>query len=334
MNTSQSGFLNTFLDALDGSYCTYSAYGITGNSPGIDPVYPDPQPGGYNGPLQCGVYTPTRVVSISYGFGEANLPLAYQKRQCNEWMKLALQGVSVLTASGDYGVGSFPGDQTDSGCISAGGQNQTVYHPDYLSSCPWITSVGATRLYDTQTILDPESVMQGNLTGAVFFASSGGFSNRYTAPAYQQAAISEYFANHDPGLPYYVANANASNIGANGGVYNRAGRAFPDVSANGWNFRSFTNGTNHHWHGTSLSSPLVASMITLINEERTAVGKGPVGFINPVLYKNPQVFHDIINGSNPNCGSSGFPAVPGWDPSTGLGTPDYPKLLKLFMSLP
>jgi tripeptidyl-peptidase I len=39
------GFLNTFLDALDGSYCKYTYDGLTGNSPGIDPVYPDSLPG-------------------------------------------------------------------------------------------------------------------------------------------------------------------------------------------------------------------------------------------------------------------------------------------------
>ena len=41
-----SGFLNNFFDGIDGSYCTYSAYGLSGNSPGIDPPYPDPAPGG------------------------------------------------------------------------------------------------------------------------------------------------------------------------------------------------------------------------------------------------------------------------------------------------
>jgi len=91
-------------------------------------------------------------------------------------------------------------------------------------------SVGATQLYPNQTVLDSESVMQQNLgPGAELFASHGGFSNRYEAPAYQRAAIETYLANHDPGLPYYVANSNASNIGANGGVYNRAGRGIPDV---------------------------------------------------------------------------------------------------------
>jgi tripeptidyl-peptidase I len=48
-----------------------------------------------------------------------------------------------------------------------------------------------------------------------------------------------------------------------------------------------------------------------INEARLTAGKSPVGFINPVLYQNPQVFNDITNGSNPGCHSEGFNAVKG-----------------------
>ena len=33
-------------------------------------------------------------------------------------------------------------------------------------------------------------------------------------------------------------------------------------------------------------------------------------------------------------GTNGFTAVPGWDPLSGLGTPNYPKLLEVFISLP
>jgi tripeptidyl-peptidase I len=186
--------------------------------------------GGYKGKLQCGVYKPARVISISYGGAEIDLPERYQKRQCNEIMKLVLQGHSILTASGDYGVASFPGDDSPSGCLSGHGQNQTIYNPDYLSSCPYITSVGATQLYDDQTVLNKESVMQDDLgPGAELFSSTGGFSNRYGVADYQKKAVADYFARHDPGLPYYVAGPNGSNIGANSGVYNRAGRAFPDI---------------------------------------------------------------------------------------------------------
>lgn len=53
----------------------------------------------------CGVYKPMNVISISYAGEEVDLPISYQKRQCLEYMKLGLQGVSVLLPSGDSGVG-------------------------------------------------------------------------------------------------------------------------------------------------------------------------------------------------------------------------------------
>lgn len=146
MDGKLEGFLNTFLDALDGSYCTYSAYGITGDSPGIDAQYPDPLPGGYKGKLQCGVYKPARVISASYGEAEADLPKNYQLRQCNEFMKLSLQGHTILFSSGDYGVASAPGDPTKTGCLSGSGQNQTIYTPNYPVNCPYVIAVGATQL--------------------------------------------------------------------------------------------------------------------------------------------------------------------------------------------
>ncbi|KAL1302615.1 hypothetical protein AAFC00_002987 [Neodothiora populina] len=326
------GFLNTFLDALDGSYCNYTAYGITGDSPGIDPSYPDPAAGGYKGALQCGVYKPTRVITGSYGEAEYDLPPNYQKRQCNEFMKLALQGHTIMFSSSDYGVASYPGDVSPSGCLGA---DETIYNPDYPANCPYITAVGATRLYADQTVLDPESALQADLGGdASLFSSAGGFANYFKTPDYQKKAVGEYFARHDPLHPYYVYDGTNSSIGSHGGIYNRAGRGIPDVSANGALFRAYTDGIDYHYYGTSLASPLWASIITLINEERTAVGKGPVGFINPTLYANPNVLIDIKNGSNPGCGSSGFSAVEGWDPVTGLGSPHYPSLLRLFMSLP
>ncbi|KAF2764443.1 subtilisin-like protein [Teratosphaeria nubilosa] len=335
---------NTFLDALDGSYCNYSAYGITGDSPGIDPTYPDNSTGGYNGTLQCGVYKPTRVISASYGESEGDFPKAYIERQCNEFMKLSLQGHTIFVSSSDFGVGNFPDDLDPNGCLSASGQshdiNGTVYNPDYPAGCPWITTVGATALYSNQTILDKESAMQvdlwspGDSNAYHYFSSSGGFSNVFTTASYQQSAVAKYFANHDPGHSYYIANANETNIGANGGIYNRAGRGYPDVSANGAYMLAYDQGEFSHWFGTSLASPIWASVITLVNQQRTINGKGPVGFINPTLYANTWALNDIVNGSNPNCGSSGFSAVSGWDPVTGLGTPNYPKLLELFLSLP
>ncbi|TGO32531.1 hypothetical protein BHYA_0309g00090 [Botrytis hyacinthi] len=325
-----TNLFNTFLDALDGSYCSYSAYGETGDDPSIDPVYPDPQPGGYNGTRQCGIFKPTKVISASYGQAEADLPIAYTKRQCNEFMKLGLQGHSILTASGDYGVASFPGDGNANGCLGPEGK---IFNPQYPGNCPYITSVGGTMLYADQTVNDAESVMHVNLTGSASnFTSAGGFSNYFPIPSYQKSAVEKYFKRANLTYPYY--SEFEVNVNTTKGIYNRIGRGYPDIAANGAEFRAYTGGIDEHWYGSSLASPLFASVFNLINEERFAKGKGPIGFVNPTLYKNPGALHDIVNGTNVGCGTEGFAAVKGWDPATGLGTPNYPKLLKLFMELP
>jgi tripeptidyl-peptidase-1 len=74
----------------------------------------------------CGVYKPTNVISISYGTAEIDLPANYQQRQCNEFLKLALQGHTILVASGDFGVAVNPGDHGKIGCI---GDDQNIFSP-------------------------------------------------------------------------------------------------------------------------------------------------------------------------------------------------------------
>ena len=106
--------------------------------------------------------------------------------------------------------------------------------------------------------------------------------------------MNSYFAEHDPGYPYYTFNGvdfhdPASNIGANGGIYNRAGRGFPDVSSNGAHVDVVFYGAVGWQAGTSCAAPTLGSIFTLINEKRTQAGKGPIGFVNPVLYEHPEV---------------------------------------------
>ena len=76
-----------------------------------------------------------------------------------------------------------------------------------------------------------------------------GFSNYFSRPSYQDSAVNSYFAQYDPGYPYYVANDQEfpANIGAIGGLYNRAGRGFPDVSANGANLLFYDDGESNSW---------------------------------------------------------------------------------------
>ncbi|KAK9412956.1 putative Peptidase S53 domain-containing protein [Seiridium unicorne] len=333
---------NTLLDAIDGSYCTYNAYNETGDLPNWDPTYPDPGPDGYNGTLQCGVFEPPNVISLSYGGQEADVPISYQKRQCNEYLKLGLQGVTFVFASGDSGVSNYPepyGFDGPTGCL---GPVLNIFNPTWPNNCPWLTNVGATKVYPGFTVFEPESAAFD--PGRVNYSSGGGFSNVYPIPDYQKAAVDLFFQDHEPGYPYYEGlvpdadNYTLPNVtalaGSTGGIYNRIGRGIPDVAANGDNIAVFVGGEFGLSGGTSASTPIFAGIINRINDERLAIGKSPVGFINPVLYEHPEVLNDITNGTNPGCGTDGFSAVPGWDPVTGLGTPNYPKMLELFLSLP
>lgn len=209
-DTPIKGFYNTFYDALDGSYCTYSAFGETGDCTApecLDPAYPDPNPGGYTGQLQCGVYQPTNVISISYGGGETDVPDYYVKRRCNEIMKLGLQGVTVVTSSGDSGVGSFPGDTTTSGCV---GPEEKIFLPSIDATCPYVLAVGSTQLVKSP---DASSTPTYTETSTTRFFSGGGFSNYFDTPDYQKEHVSAYFNSvslnftgyNDPGVNFSSA---------------------------------------------------------------------------------------------------------------------------------
>ncbi|CAK7270742.1 hypothetical protein SEPCBS119000_004242 [Sporothrix epigloea] len=322
------GFFNTFFDAIDGSYCSFSAFGETGNcvTPDcLDPSYPDNAPGGYKGQLQCGVYKPTNVISISYGGAELALPQNYVERQCIEIMKLGLQGVTVVVSSGDDGVAA-------SGGYCAGDDNQ-LFLANRDASCPYVLAVGSTEL-DTTGTQTPGSQPVFTEKATARFGSGGGFSNYFPTPKYQAKAVEHYFNTTSLNFTGYTHLGNGSFSDVGNGVYQIGGRGYPDVSAIGDYFLIFFQGKWVWTGGTSLSAPLWGAMLTLINEERIAYSKRPVGFVNPVLYAHPEVFTDITAGSNPGCGTDGFPAAEGWDPVTGMGTPNYPKLLELLMRMP
>ena len=84
-------------------------------------------------------------------------------------MKLALQGHTIVVSSGDYGVAGNPifapkGFSLD--CTSSA-HRYKVHKPMTPSTCPYVTSVGGTRLYEGQSVYDPESVMEVNFTAEV-----------------------------------------------------------------------------------------------------------------------------------------------------------------------
>ncbi|KAJ7315162.1 subtilisin-like protein [Mycena albidolilacea] len=232
------------------------------------------------------------VLTVSY---DDVTSFTHLNRVCNAAMVLGNMGISVLFASGDQGSGGL--NETASSC------GTTKFQVAFPASCPYVTAVGAT----TQT-----SGTSPRL--ALHVLSGGGFSSFFARPSYQNTLVGSYLANQNP---IYAPWQNST------------GRALPDVSARhrGWIVENAR--TDLDAVGTSMSSPVFASVIALLNNELIAAGKPALGFLNPWLYSTASAaFKDITAGSDNGCGTGGYAAVSGWDPVTGLGTPLYASLRK------
>ena len=149
---------------------------------------------------------------------------------------------------------------------------------------------GGTRLTASGNTISQEIVWNDQPQGG---ASGGG--------------VSAVFA-----LPTWQANANVPKAPTSAG-----GRGVPDVAGDaspetGYNV-SF-DGQNEVVGGTSAVAPLWAALIALLNQQRGS----NLGFINPTIYQNAENgFNDITQGTN-----GAWSAGPGWDPCTGLGSPN------------
>jgi subtilase family serine protease len=113
-------------------------------------------------------------------------------------------------------------------------------------------------------------------------------------------------------------------------------RTIPDVSYNAavnGGVTVFAGGGPQLVGGTSLGSPSWAGIFALVNEQRAAQGRGPIGFANDNLYRLARDkrtsldFHDILKGSNAFFSPVGFDAKPGYDLASGWGTPNVAKLV-------
>ncbi|EEH18271.1 hypothetical protein PABG_00834 [Paracoccidioides brasiliensis Pb03] len=246
------------------------------------------------------------VLSTSYGENEQSIPAKYTESVCSLFAQLGARGVSVIFSSGDTGVGSA--------CQSNDGKNTTTFNPIFPASCPFVTSIGATEG------INPEK--------AVYF-SSGGFSERFDRPAYQEEVVQDYLDK--------LGNRWE-------GLYNPKGRGFPDIAAQGVHYAVFDKGQEIAVGGTSASAPTIAAIISNLNAIRISQNKSVLGFLNPWIYSSGfQAFTDITDGGSTGCTGTdmysglqtpfvpyaSWNATPGWDPVTGFGTPNFKKLVKL-----
>jgi kumamolisin len=183
-------------------------------------------------------------------------------------------------------------------CVAAGdngssdGVNDGNNHVDFPASDPFVLGCGGTTLQASNDQIISETVWDDLPNGG---ATGGGVSNVFPLPTWQEGF-------------------NVPSPTVQGG-----GRGVPDVSGDAdpnTGYNVLVDGDSVVEGGTSAVAPLWAALVARINQQ---MGK-PIGFLNPLIYKQAveaSGFHDITQGNN-----GAFSAAEGWDPCTGLGSPD------------
>jgi tripeptidyl-peptidase I len=260
---------------------------------------------------------PPLVHSISYGGQENGEPLQTATRFDMELQKLGARGLTVFIASGDDGA---PGSGARNNPLNCG------FNPSFPATSSFCTAVGATMGPEAGKPETPCLSQNGGL-----ISSGGGFSGYFARESYQESTVDGYLKS---GVKIISG-------------FNTTGRAYPDVAALGHNYVIRVMGQEFVGSGTSASTPAWAGMVTLINNDRLAAGKKPLGFLNPALYQlQDSVFHKQTTGENhcaassdpssADCCTQGFFAstsYPKWNPVTGLGSPKYADLQAALMKL-
>jgi tripeptidyl-peptidase-1 len=251
-----------------------------------------------------------------------------------EYLKLALRGVTIVAASGDSGAPGRSNEMCQDPDV-----NRNVM-PIFPGSSPFVLSAGATYVVsngvnktDWKTPLCQQNGCTTGTTQApimfpdVYWTAGGGFSIYSSRQSWQDVAVQSYMSQN-LSMPT---------------VYNKNGRAYPDVAVVGHNCPTWIEGSLIQVDGTSCSSPILASMIAIMNDFQVQRGQPRLGLVAPLLYdmynSDPSIFTDITEGFNwcteslccptrADGGSDyGYLAGTGFDPVTGLGTPNLGKML-------
>ena len=240
------------------------------------------------------------VHSVSYGNDEKQQSsIAFMTSFNMAAMKIGIRGVSILFASGDQGVCGR------SGC---GFGKNVRFHPDFPSGSPYITSVGGTD-FVTRSIIGDEKAWQ---------SGGGGFSDTFSIPNYQKNAVATYKNSTNAKLPPQT-------------MWNNTGRGYPDISALAGQQNSYcisVSGGLLGIYGTSAATPVTAAIFARLNGIRIKNGGQLLGFLNPWIYQNSAAFNDVTQGVNNHNLPNGFTAIEGWDASSGVGTPNFAKMVK------
>jgi subtilase family serine protease len=267
---------------------------------------------------------PGSVMSQSFGIPEylitGNNAQVQQAEQ--NYMAAAAAGITVLASAGDAGAGN--------------GINAT--NALFPSSSPLVTAVGGTQgnplgglvKYKGSCSPSPRPGFPTSCTPTGYgseavwneawlpAAGGGAPSLIFAAPTWQPSSLTGSTMRTTPDISY--------NAAVDGGVlvYWTACLTCISPTFSGW----FVVG------GTSAGSPQWAAIFAIADQLRSMNHKGPLGFVNPALYrlaesrKYTSDFHDITVGNNELAGTTvGFNAQPGYDLASGWGTPNVGNLV-------
>jgi kumamolisin len=234
------------------------------------------------------------VISISWGGSEDSWTQQAQTAMNAALQDAATLGVTVTVAAGDNG--------------STDGVGDGKLHVDFPASSPYVLACGGTKLVGSGATISSETVW--NETAANEGATGGGVSNVFAIATYQASA----------NVP---ANPETQFVGR--GVPDVAGNADPETG-----YQIIYDGQSAVVGGTSAVAPQWAALIAILNQQ---LGM-PVGFINPILYGLVQAssFNDITSGNNDDSNLGYYSAAVGWDPCTGLGSPNGAAILNALQS--
>ena len=290
--------------------CTPTKFEITGAHRG---PY-----GGYHTVGECCSASQKEGAGYIY---DANKSLCtiFSKINGSTGIKPAAGIMSGTTAQGNCTwYSAVTGTVSAPGSMSGGSTTGTLW-PSWPASSPWVTSVGATRFAGQK--------VGGEEVASDQFGSGGGFSTQFAQSphaTWQSAMVAAYLKGA-PQLPP-------------AGSFPPLGRATPDVSALGEGYHVYAGGRNGPVGGTSASAPAFAALVSLLNEARLQAKLPAMGFLNPFVYHYADAFHDVIKGTNAIGRGTGpleygFNCTKGWDPATGVGTPNFGKLLAAAMGI-
>ena len=276
------------------------------------------------------------VISQSFGSAEE----AFSSFQSLENLRYAFKnaaanGVTVLASSGDGGTANGTKQPT-----AKGGNLIPFPTVSWPGSDPLVTGVGGTYLCTDP--LATTNQPRTNYKKAGIGAKCG--SNTYN-PGGVNAEVAWTFSGG--GFSHVFAKESWQNTLPAGSTPIGATRGVPDVAfqasagTGALVYLSLppdglgSNVNNTGWYdigGTSLSCPQWAGLVAIAGQ----LNGGSLGPINAALYKigaNParyaKDFFDIAT-NNTNQGDPtvpGYPATTGWDPVTGLGTPNAANLI-------